>query len=54
MLNFELAEDSDILSNRKDARDFNVFRDYQAKRDRTDRFVLKLKDRTHIVNGRLG
>ncbi len=38
---FELAEDSKLLANKKDTRDFNVFRDYQTKRDRTDRFVLK-------------
>ena len=38
---FILETDSNILSNAKDTRDFNVFRDVKTNRDSTDRFVLK-------------
>lgn len=38
---FVLEMDSDVLANKKDTRDFNVFRDARTNRDSTDRFVLK-------------
>ncbi|MBL4639453.1 MAG: class I SAM-dependent methyltransferase [Kordiimonadaceae bacterium] len=40
---FELIDESDLLRNPEDTRDFNVFRDVATKRDNTDRFVLKFQ-----------
>ena len=40
---FRLIDESDMLSNSEDTRDFNVFRDARTNRDNTDRFVLKFK-----------
>ena len=40
---FVLDGESDILSNPKDSRDYNVFRDFNDNRDQTDRFVLRFR-----------
>lgn len=40
---FKLVAESDILANPEDTRDYNVFRDFQTKRDNTDRFLLKFR-----------
>ena len=40
---FTFVARSHILSNPKDTRDYNIFRDYRVNRDQTDRFVFKFK-----------
>ena len=38
---FEMAGESDLLANPDDTRDWNIFADGAARRDKTDRFVFK-------------
>ncbi|MEX0300733.1 MAG: class I SAM-dependent methyltransferase [Kordiimonas sp.] len=40
---FKLVEESNLLANPEDTRDFNVFRDARTNRDNTDRFILKFQ-----------
>lgn len=40
---FKLVDESDILANPEDTRDYNVFRDARTNRDNTDRFLLKFQ-----------
>ncbi len=40
---FKLVDESAILANPEDTRDYNVFRDARTNRDNTDRFLLKFQ-----------
>ncbi len=40
---FVLEGESVLLRHEEDSRDYNVFRDFQTDRDKTDRFVLKFR-----------
>lgn len=40
---FELDGESEILRHPEDTRDYNVFRDVETKRDRTDRFIFRFR-----------
>ena len=40
---FVFEGESDLLSHPEDTRDYNVFRDFKTKRDRTDRFVYRFR-----------
>lgn len=40
---FKLVDESDVLANPADTRDYNVFRDFNTNRDSTDRFLLKFQ-----------
>jgi len=48
---FELDGESEILRHPEDTRDYNVFRDVETKRDRTDRFVFRFRKPAAVPSG---
>ena len=50
---FVFDGESGILREPEDTRDYNVFRDVEKKRDRTDRFVFRFRKAASVVPGHL-